>query len=96
MSVERVEFDEAPPRAVREAWAEWLRKHGVDPSDVLASGGWIERRPDAYQLRYASLVKGPDGRYLYDQERRTAVRETRVFQMEGPPLPFPDLSGSDS
>lgn len=88
---ERAVFDETPPQAVREMWAEWLRKHGVDPCDVVIPG-WIERQPDTYRLVYASHARDENGRLRWDWERREPVHETRVFQMEGPPMPFPDAT----
>lgn len=81
------EFDEPPPPAERLVWCEWLRRHGVDPSDVVIPG-FIERRPDRYQLAYEACARNPDGSYFLSADRQT-VRVVHVFQMEAPPLPFP-------
>lgn len=89
-TAERIEFNDMPPHAVRETWAEWLRQHGVDPSDVVIPG-WIERHPSTYRIVYASGARDENGRFRWDRESRTVVPETHVFQMEAPPLPFPDV-----
>lgn len=91
--IERVDFDRMPTESERLIWCEWLRKHGVNPNDVIATG-WIERRPDAYQLAYLSIELDDDGRPRYDRQRDDFVWTERVFQMEGPPLPFPDVGSA--
>lgn len=87
-TVERIEFDHAPPPGERAIWCEWLRQHGVDPCDVVLPG-WIERHSDTYRLIYLSMARDEKGRPRWDRESRTVVHETHVFQMEAPPLPFP-------
>jgi hypothetical protein len=88
--VDRIEFDTMPPDAERTAWCEWLRRHGIDPNVVLVPG-WIERRPEAYQVAYLSAELDEEtGHIRWDTERRVPVFVTAVAQLEGPPLPFPD------
>ena len=85
---ERATFHVMPPRAEREAWCEWLRRHSIDPSDVVVPG-WIERRPAAYQVAYLALVQGPDGFFRLDPTTREWICTVRIAQLEGPPLAFP-------
>lgn len=88
MSVDRVEFDRLPPEPELSIWRHWMRQHGVDPSDV-AVPGWIERHPDTCRLVYGSYERDERGLPRWDRACDDAVRVTRVFQMEAPPLPFP-------
>lgn len=78
-----------PPEHIRIVWVDWFRRHGIDPNDV-AVPGWVERRETDYQLCYASYRRNTDGQIIWDGATGEAVREWRVFQMEGPPLPWPD------
>lgn len=88
---QRLRFMRPPSRSVRETWAEWFRRHGVDPHDV-ALLGWIERRELDYQLTYESFERRPaDGSLVKDPATAAIVMVVRVFQLEGPPLPFPTL-----
>jgi hypothetical protein len=82
-------FERLPPEPELSIWREWLRRHGVDPNDVAVSGG-IERDEQNYWLIYTSFEWGPDGLPVIDPETRDVVTVDRVFQLEGPPLPFPD------
>jgi hypothetical protein len=88
VSANRVEFGDLPPDPVRLVWCDWLRRHGIDPNEVAAPG-WIERRPDTFQIVYEAYVLGDKGMPVWDPRTRGAIRTVRVFQMEGPPLPFP-------
>lgn len=87
--IERAEFDKLPPRAERDVWCEWLRRHSIDPSEVLVPG-WIERRPETYQVAYLSAEFAENGTMRWDRERGEPVYLVAVAQLEGPPLPFPE------
>lgn len=86
-----VSFDRLPPERERRVWQEWLRRHGVDPKDVAVPGR-IERREAEYQLRYVAYALTPDGAKMLSRDRTDVERVTRVFQMEGRPLPFPSMT----
>lgn len=73
-----------PPN--RDAWLEWLRRHSVDPNDVLVPGGWIRRDRDRYRVVYLAPTRTPDGRI---PAPLTTVE--RYVQLEGPPMLFPTL-----
>ncbi len=78
-----------PPEAERRVWCEWLRRHSIDPDEVLVPG-WIERRPGAYQVAYLSAEFDDEtGMMRWNRERREPVYRAAVAQLEGPPLPFP-------
>jgi hypothetical protein len=80
--IERREFARMPAGGDLVAWQTWLRRHGIDPHEVVADPrGWIERREHAYQVAYLAAV--------FDGTRFTDEFETKVVQLEGPPLPFP-------
>lgn len=82
-------FEHMPLEPERSVWLEWLRRHGVDPNDVAVSGG-IERDEQNYRLIYTSYEWGSDGFPVIDPITRDTITVERVFQLEGPPLPFPD------
>ncbi len=86
--IERCDFDHYPAEPERLVWCEWLRRHSADPNRVVVPG-WIERRPDTYQLAYSALSPLVDGRSQLD-EHGDVVLVTEVVQLEGPPLPFPE------
>lgn len=87
---DRRRFRHRPPEQLRRLYCEWLRRHGVDPGEV-ALPGWIERRPQLGQLAYEAYQRGPDRTILADEAREKALREERVVQLEGAPLPWPKL-----
>ena len=49
---ERVVFDRMPPTPDRLVWCEWLRRHGINPSQVAVR--YLERREDTYQIVYVT------------------------------------------
>jgi hypothetical protein len=64
-------------------WQEWLRRHGIEPNEVLLSwrdqAGWIERQENLYRVAWLGLPATP------------AVPGTeRYVQLEGKPMPFPE------
>ena len=70
----------------RTTWQTWMRRHGIDPHDVVEwPCGWIERREHAYQVAYKAPV--------FVGAMYTGSFETKVVQLEGPPLPFPAVRG---
>lgn len=82
---DRAWFDGEGP-ANHADWTEWLRRHGIDPRDVILScggrSGWIERQVDLYRVAWLSIVGDERGRVREPQER--------YVQLEGKPLPFPE------
>ena len=89
---DRLEIDRVPSEPVRLVMCEWLRRHGVDPHEVVATRGWIERQPAAFRLAYLAYVRDVDGAIQFDAEANSARVEPRYVQLEGPPLPWPDLA----
>jgi hypothetical protein len=77
-----------PPSSRAPCGASGYAATGADPHDG-AVPGWIERDEHAFQLVHAAYVKDHSGRIVFTDG--AAERTTRVFQMEGPPLPFPTL-----
>jgi hypothetical protein len=88
--MECVETDGLMPRRERLVWCEWFRRHGADPNDVPVDNR-IERHPDTYRLVYEVYVRNEQGACYLNAERTDAVRKIQVFQLEGPPLPFPEF-----
>jgi hypothetical protein len=108
--MDRVEFSDLPPEPERLVWCEWLRRHGVDPRRVLATGGFIERREDTCQLAYAAIERvrvatPPVVRFTHEGEPWDVVESIQVedklakvevvFQLEAPPLPWPQMPPPD-
>jgi hypothetical protein len=93
ITYERVEFTQMPPESERQEWCEWLRRHGINPSEVPVPG-WIERRVPEYQVRIHVYTRNEQGALIKNAERTGAVTETRIVQLEGPPLPFPKAPGN--
>jgi hypothetical protein len=91
--VERVHFDMFPPEDVRERWCEWLRFHGISPSDVPIPG-WIERDPANCRIRYRRLLRDDDDMIVWNhgEPRPRTVEYTE--QGEAPPKPFPGITSS--
>jgi len=90
MDAERAVFDVMPTPHERAIWCEWLHRHSIDPSVVVVPG-WIERRPEAYQVAYLSAKLDEHGMIRWDRERREPMWVIAVTQLEGPPHPFPEL-----
>ena len=44
-------------------WCEWLKRHGIDPMDVVVPG-WIDVDDEARAVRYLGFHRGPDARRL--------------------------------
>lgn len=92
-----------PPEPERLIWCDWLKRHGIDPNQVLCD--YIERRVDRCQLAYATFqhVKVPvppvvrltvdsEPWEIEEIEIRTELRKVEVvFQLEAPPLPWPEM-----
>jgi hypothetical protein len=93
ITYERVEFTQMPPEAERLEWCEWLRRHGINPSEVPVPG-WIERRVQEYRVAYLAYALNERGQRYLNPEKTDAVREERYVQLEGPPLPFPKAPGN--
>jgi hypothetical protein len=85
----RVHFDQVPSERERLAWCEWFRRHGVNPDQVCVCPGWVERRVGAYQVAYLAYALNERGERYSNPEHTDAVREVRVVQLEGLPLPYP-------
>jgi hypothetical protein len=88
--VERIDVDGRPPEPQLSAWQDWFRRHGIDPNYVPATNS-IERRPDAnqivcdmYDMHEGCECGRCDGVFTTGR-----IVEQQVFQLEGPPLPFP-------
>lgn len=84
--MDRVMFHDVPAEPEWQAWREWLRYHGVDPSDVVLPG-WIERNEEYFQIVYTTSFRG--------RKRPRGVIDAgpvtwRVIQLDAPPLPFPE------
>lgn len=96
-------FTRLPPEPVRLIWCAWLERHGVDPRDVVCD--YIERREEACQLAYMGIqrvnVVIPPRITLADIKPPWEIEELEirselhkvpvVFQLEAPPLPWPQL-----
>lgn len=80
-------FDRSTPDTDLGPWQTWLRRHGINPNDVVmySSGtrGYIYRMESSYQVIYLGIRRDDSGRIL------TPPTERRVVQLEGKPLPFP-------
>lgn len=92
-SADRVELHTLPSEPARQAWCRWLQRHGVDPSRVILPG-WIERQPERYRLAYLALVLDRHRRPQLDATGRRLLVEPEFVQLEGPPLPWPELPPS--
>lgn len=93
--IERVDFTELPPEEQRQAWCDWLRHHTVDPADVVANptdGGFIERDPDARQVRYLAYDRDDKGRHVVAPCGTKAVTSVHVVQLEAKPSAFPPFA----
>lgn len=84
---ERIWLDIMPPAEVREPLCEWLRHHGIDPNEVCAEPGWIERDPGRRRIRYLAPRLLPDVGLV--------EHVVRTVQLEAVPSPFP-LTRPDS
>lgn len=71
-----------PRGADLELWRAWLRRHGLDPGDVLMD--FLERRPERRQLVYRTPARRCPG---------CGTPRLHVEQLEGVPLPFPAPAG---
>lgn len=89
--IECVETDARMTRREQLVWCEWFRRHGANPNDVPVDNH-IERHPDTYRLVYEVYARDGQGARYLNAERTDAVREIQVFQLEGPPLPFPEFT----
>lgn len=81
-------FDEIP-WPLRSDLIEWLRFHGIDASEVQVSSTItrdLERRAVVVE---EYLILDEDGRVQYDPETGRARVESRLFQGETEPLPWP-------
>lgn len=100
----RVHFTRMPPTPERLVWCEWLRKHGINPSDVLVD--FIECREETYQIVYATYEIGytqvpvprKPGVPIWDvveepsyEIRKEMLKVEVVFQLEARPLPWPPV-----
>ena len=86
--IERIDLpDRLPSDPELTLWRAWMRRHGIDPSDVPL-GEWIER--DGRVLRYVAVVRDAGGRPVFDRERDSFAVEVRECQVYGRrPDPFP-------
>jgi hypothetical protein len=94
MDVERFVSTECPPEPELAAWQAWFRHHGIDPVYV-PSFNTIERRAAVHQiaLHMYDMHDGCDcGRDECRGVYSTGKIVQRVFQLDGPPLPFPVTS----
>lgn len=86
---------------VREPWCGWLRRHGIDPNDVVVPG-WIRRNREAFRVEYLAIARDADGQIVCAEhgERHHArtcrsITGERFVQLEGPPLRFPAVPFTD-
>lgn len=93
-----VDIIDFPAPALRDVWCTWLRKHGIDPNQVLVAPGRIVADDAAREVRYQAMHLGwsqaHNRKGCPDPERRSAdvnevCTEYIVVQLEGRPLPFP-------
>ncbi|MGH3500720.1 MAG: hypothetical protein ACRDQA_07460 [Nocardioidaceae bacterium] len=100
--IERIDMNGMPPEPMRRRWCEWLEFHTIDPRRVLVDDGFIERRPEVWQVAYraAHLNREGDPHTVLacpDLGQRTEPCEyandlcivTEIAQLESPPNPFP-------
>jgi hypothetical protein len=76
----------------RDAWCEWLTRHGIDPARValVRPAGVISRIPSRRRVTYLDLERDDDGRIvLRDGDVHKVVR---TVQLESEPLPFPSVT----
>lgn len=92
---ETLHFRGRPSEPVRLAMCEWLRRHGIDPGYVPDSRTYF-RRHDGTDgppgLSCEQYIPTPDGDIEWDREREQAVIRTVFVPLEGPPLPFPEIT----
>lgn len=81
-------FDKLPSEPVRLVMCEWLRRHGIDPNDVVVPG-WIARDERTYAVRYLGFDRDA-GEIRLTDDGKDLVRRVYRVQLEGPPLPWPD------
>lgn len=75
-----------PPEPARLVWCDWLRRHSIDPNDVIVPGAII-RSVDLRRVVYLTMARDATGRPVVDGDAVRTVE--RVVQLESPPQPFP-------
>lgn len=80
----RAEYDW--PLAQREAWCDWMRKHGLNPNDV-ALPGWVEADDASRTVRAVCYERDASGRIRIEGDE--AVRSVVEVQLESRPMPLP-------
>jgi hypothetical protein len=74
----------------REAWAEWLKRYGAEPGEVVIPG-MIVADDTARTIGWLTLDRTPDGRLVPNPDVPGQPRYLlRTVQLEAPALPFPD------
>ena len=81
--IHRMPYDPAD----RDAWLEWMRRHGIDPNDVPVPGV-LFRDPTNRRVTYTAYERDANG-YVHVDGRPVVI--TRTVQLEAGPEPFPEV-----
>lgn len=83
-------FHGQPSPATRRVWAEWMRRHSIDPMDVAVIG-CMSRCEATRRVSYLAYERDPDtGKVLVRDG--DVHRVVHTVQLEAVPAPFPEVT----